>query len=393
MPYNTLLVRGPGVEEMLAALPSLADGAADRPSVNEPPGSRAAAAVAAAAQEPPLHSGAPIGGVADLCASPRGHHGAGAMTHQHTMNGGSSSMALVPPLQLQAQAQLQQQLSAVGGGSSSGTAAAATKVAVGRSSSLSSPAVSSAATAAVRRGGSTAGGDAPAVNEDVEMHRSPRMRTIMTSLHLDAAGGSFRDGADDAASSVGGVSGSTGGHRGGSSSTVPPPTAAATSPYVSSKAFDVLEAWVFEQLRSSAHEAYLASKWHAQYLNYYYLQFQPISEDSFILFRVLGRGGFGAVNGCKRGTTGKLYAMKVRERVHAAKSMYSSLWASCYGFRSAASHDGDSSSTSSASDESIVGDSSDNSGSSNIGVVLLLWVQSMKHSMPASAHRVVVHVA
>jgi hypothetical protein len=301
MPYNTLLVRGPGVEEMLAALPSLVDGAADRPSVNEPPGSRAAAAVAAAAQEPPLHNGAPIGGVADLCASPRGHHGAGVMTHQHTMNGGSSSMALVPPLQLQAQ---------------HGTAAAAApKVAVGRSSSLSSPAVSisSAAAAAVRRGGSTAGGDAPAANEDVEVHRSPRMRTIMTSLHLDAAGGSFRDGADDAASSVGGVSGGTsiGGHRGGSSSTVPPPTAAATSPYVSSKAFDVLEAWVFEQLRSSAHEAYLASKWHAQYLNYYYLQFQPISEDSFILFRVLGRGGFGAVNGCKRGTTGKLYAMKV----------------------------------------------------------------------------------
>jgi hypothetical protein len=27
---------------------------------------------------------------------------------------------------------------------------------------------------------------------------------------------------------------------------------------------------------------------------------------------VLGRGGFGAVNGCKRSTTGKLYAMKVR---------------------------------------------------------------------------------
>jgi beta-adrenergic-receptor kinase len=45
-------------------------------------------------------------------------------------------------------------------------------------------------------------------------------------------------------------------------------------------------------------------------------------EDDFSLFRVLGRGGFGLVSGCKKATTGKLYAMKVmnKKRVKHKKS-------------------------------------------------------------------------
>jgi beta-adrenergic-receptor kinase len=38
---------------------------------------------------------------------------------------------------------------------------------------------------------------------------------------------------------------------------------------------------------------------------------RTVVEEDFAIFRVLGRGGFGLVNACKRCTTGKLYAMKM----------------------------------------------------------------------------------
>lgn len=40
------------------------------------------------------------------------------------------------------------------------------------------------------------------------------------------------------------------------------------------------------------------------------LALQPASVADFGLFRVLGRGGFGVVHGCKKNNTGRLYAMK-----------------------------------------------------------------------------------
>eukprot|EP01029_Cantina_marsupialis_P016624 TRINITY_DN370_c0_g1_i1.p1 TRINITY_DN370_c0_g1~~TRINITY_DN370_c0_g1_i1.p1 ORF type:complete len:584 (-),score=103.85 TRINITY_DN370_c0_g1_i1:540-2291(-) len=41
-----------------------------------------------------------------------------------------------------------------------------------------------------------------------------------------------------------------------------------------------------------------------------------VREVDFSLFRVLGRGGFGSVNGCKKRDTGKTYAMKVMNKRH-----------------------------------------------------------------------------
>jgi beta-adrenergic-receptor kinase len=41
---------------------------------------------------------------------------------------------------------------------------------------------------------------------------------------------------------------------------------------------------------------------------------RTLTEDDFSLFRVLGRGGFGLVNGCKKCDSGHLYAMKVLDR-------------------------------------------------------------------------------
>lgn len=53
----------------------------------------------------------------------------------------------------------------------------------------------------------------------------------------------------------------------------------------------------------------------------WYQQRQVVPEDFYVM-RVLGRGGFGVVNACKKGTSGKLYAMKVmsKRRIKMKKS-------------------------------------------------------------------------
>lgn len=61
--------------------------------------------------------------------------------------------------------------------------------------------------------------------------------------------------------------------------------------------FDVLEAWVFEHLRWKLHADFLLSGHFQEYTRFLHVQHRPVTENDFILFRVLGRGGFGAVNG------------------------------------------------------------------------------------------------
>ncbi|CAM9134526.1 unnamed protein product [Choristocarpus tenellus] len=78
--------------------------------------------------------------------------------------------------------------------------------------------------------------------------------------------------------------------------------------------FDVLEGWVFAHLQDTLHSPFLLSDQFNEYVKFLCLQEKPVSESDFILFRVLGRGGFGAVNGCKRGASGKLFAMKVMNK-------------------------------------------------------------------------------
>ncbi|CAM9968188.1 unnamed protein product, partial [Laminaria digitata] len=78
--------------------------------------------------------------------------------------------------------------------------------------------------------------------------------------------------------------------------------------------FDVLEAWVFEHLREKLHAGFVLSSHFQEYTRFLNVQHRPVTENDFILFRILGRGGFGAVNGCKRGASGKLFAMKVMNK-------------------------------------------------------------------------------
>ncbi len=61
--------------------------------------------------------------------------------------------------------------------------------------------------------------------------------------------------------------------------------------------FDVLEAWVLEYLREKLHGGFLLSSHFQEYTRFLHVQQRPVTENDFILFRILGRGGFGAVNG------------------------------------------------------------------------------------------------
>lgn len=71
--------------------------------------------------------------------------------------------------------------------------------------------------------------------------------------------------------------------------------------------FDVLEAWILEYLREKLHCGFLLSSQFQEYTRFLHVQHRPVTENDFILFRILGRGGFGAVNGTSN-TTPKRHA-------------------------------------------------------------------------------------
>lgn len=64
--------------------------------------------------------------------------------------------------------------------------------------------------------------------------------------------------------------------------------------------FNVLEAWILEYLRDKLHCGFLLSSHFQEYTRFLHVQQRPVTENDFILFRILGRGGFGAVNGTFR---------------------------------------------------------------------------------------------
>lgn len=86
--------------------------------------------------------------------------------------------------------------------------------------------------------------------------------------------------------------------------------------------FDILDFIVFSSLKERHYTKFKASELYVKYFQFMILSEQKVTEDDFTLFRVLGRGGFGMVNGCKKSTTGKLYAMKMmnKKRIKMRKS-------------------------------------------------------------------------
>lgn len=57
-------------------------------------------------------------------------------------------------------------------------------------------------------------------------------------------------------------------------------------------------------------QEYLDSLHFLRFLQWKWLEAQPVGEDWFLDFRVLGKGGFGEVSACQMRATGKMYACK-----------------------------------------------------------------------------------
>ncbi|CAK4131196.1 unnamed protein product [Aphanomyces euteiches] len=83
---------------------------------------------------------------------------------------------------------------------------------------------------------------------------------------------------------------------------------------LSLKLFDELEACVVSALETGHFSGFKASLFYKRLMHFLFLQQREIGEDDFSLLRVLGRGGFGMVNGAIKRNTGKLYAMKAMNK-------------------------------------------------------------------------------
>uniref|UniRef100_A0A3Q3X6C3 G protein-coupled receptor kinase n=1 Tax=Mola mola TaxID=94237 RepID=A0A3Q3X6C3_MOLML len=67
---------------------------------------------------------------------------------------------------------------------------------------------------------------------------------------------------------------------------------------------------VMDFLKEVPYTFFLESMYLKRFLQWKWLEMQPMGEDWFLDFRVLGKGGFGEVSACQMRATGKLYACK-----------------------------------------------------------------------------------
>ncbi|CAJ1049563.1 rhodopsin kinase GRK1 [Xyrichtys novacula] len=67
---------------------------------------------------------------------------------------------------------------------------------------------------------------------------------------------------------------------------------------------------VMDFLQEVPYTFFLESMYLKRFLQWKWLEMQPVGEDWFLDFRVLGKGGFGEVSACQMKATGKLYACK-----------------------------------------------------------------------------------
>ncbi|XP_068124206.1 rhodopsin kinase GRK1 [Hyperolius riggenbachi] len=65
-----------------------------------------------------------------------------------------------------------------------------------------------------------------------------------------------------------------------------------------------------DYLKENAYPQYKESKCFSRFLQWKWLEAQPIGEDWFMDFRILGKGGFGEVSASQMRATGKMYACK-----------------------------------------------------------------------------------
>lgn len=79
---------------------------------------------------------------------------------------------------------------------------------------------------------------------------------------------------------------------------------------------------IVESLRIQYWQQFTESEQYTKMKNFLWFYDRQVVADDFFSMRVLGRGGFGLVTACKKGTSGKLYAMKVmnKKRIKIKKS-------------------------------------------------------------------------
>jgi len=78
--------------------------------------------------------------------------------------------------------------------------------------------------------------------------------------------------------------------------------------------FDKIEIYVVYQLKQRYWDLFVRSEHFKRFMNFVWLKDRKVVEDDFIPIRKLGRGGFGLVHACKKGTSGKLFAMKAMNK-------------------------------------------------------------------------------
>jgi len=86
--------------------------------------------------------------------------------------------------------------------------------------------------------------------------------------------------------------------------------------------FIKVDVLVVESLRKQYWKEFTESDKFSKLKNFLWFFDRQVIVDDFFSMRVLGRGGFGSVTACKKGTSGKLYAMKVmnKKRIKIKKS-------------------------------------------------------------------------
>ncbi|XP_075240672.1 G protein-coupled receptor kinase 5-like isoform X2 [Convolutriloba macropyga] len=75
-----------------------------------------------------------------------------------------------------------------------------------------------------------------------------------------------------------------------------------------------LEQCVMEFLADEPYHMYLNTFYFHRFLQWKYLERQKVTKDTFRMYRVLGKGGFGEVCACQVRATGKMYACKKLEK-------------------------------------------------------------------------------
>ncbi|XP_005103690.1 G protein-coupled receptor kinase 5 isoform X3 [Aplysia californica] len=78
--------------------------------------------------------------------------------------------------------------------------------------------------------------------------------------------------------------------------------------------FDDCAKLVREYLSKEPFQEFLASMYFKRFMQWKWLEAQPVTKNTFRMYRVLGKGGFGEVCACQVRATGKMYACKKLEK-------------------------------------------------------------------------------